>query len=323
MAARKDAKNRKEPKKAADPLIVDTMSYLLLERNRSLLTVEAYARDLQEFGGFLAGLAKTDSPIGRLYPQLRNATTSDIRRYIMHLASRRDYSPVSIRRKLSSVKAFYRYLVYAGVRSDNPATAVPGPSIESKIPHHLNTPEIQKLLRTSIAGRTEPQRLRDLAIMELLYASGIRRAEVTSINLSDLDIRNREILIRGKGKKQRRVLFNESTEAAIEAYLRVRQRSADDALFLGRGGKRLTPKHIWRIFRDLYKISNITDPASPHTLRHSFATHLAENGMDLEAIRELLGHASLATTGVYLKMSMSHKRRAYDEAHPRDRMKDR
>jgi len=288
-----------------------------------LLTVEAYARDLQEFGGYLAGLQKTESPIGRLYPQLKKAATADIRRYIMHLASRRDYSPVSIRRKLSSIKAFYKYLVYAGVRPDNPAAAVPGPSIESKMPHHLNTPEIEKLLRTSIAGKTEPQRLRDIAIMELLYAAGIRRAEVASINLSDVDLRNREILIHGKGKKQRKIIFNQSAQAAIESYLRVRSKSADDALFLGRGGKRLTPKHIWRIFRDLYNVSNIKDPASPHTLRHSFATHLAENGMDLEAIRELLGHESLATTGVYLKMSMAHKRRAYDEAHPRDRMKDR
>jgi len=322
MAARKTAK-KKETKKPADPLILDTMSYLLLERNRSLLTVEAYARDLQEFGGYLAGLAPSQSPIGRLYPQLLKATTADIRRYIMHLASGRNYSAVSIRRKLSSVKALYKYLVYSGVRSDNPATAVPGPSIESKLPHHLNIPEVEKLLRTSIAGRTEPQRLRDLAIMELLYATGIRRAEVASISLNDVDIRSRVILIHGKGKKQRKVVFNESAQAAIESYLRVRQRSADDALFLGRGGKRLTPKHIWKIFRDLYKISNIKNLASPHTLRHSFATHLAENGMDLEAIRELLGHASLATTGVYLKMSMAHTRRAYDEAHPRDRMKNR
>lgn len=323
MAARKDAKQKHDPKRPTDPLILDTMSYLLLERNRSLLTVEAYARDLQEFGAYLAGLPKSESPIGRLYPQLRKATTSDIRRYITQLASRRDYSPVSIRRKLSSVKAFYKYLVYAAIRPDNPATAVPGPSIESKIPHHLDTTDIGKLLRTTIAGRSEPQRLRDLAIMELLYASGIRRAEVTSINMSDVDLRNRIILIHGKGKKQRKVLFNDAAAAAIESYLRVRPRSADDALFLGRGGKRLTPKHVWRIFRDLYNVSNVEDRATPHTLRHSFATHLAENGVDLETIRELLGHASLATTGVYLQMSMAHKRRAYDEAHPRDRMKDR
>ena len=323
MAARKPPREKLDSKKAADPLILDTMSYLLLERNRSLLTVEAYARDLQEFGAFLAGLPKSESPIGRTYPQLRKATTSDIRRYITQLASRRDYSPVSIRRKLSSIKALYKYLVYAAIRADNPAAAVPGPTIETKVPHHLDTTAVEKLLRTTIAGRTEPQRLRDLAIMELLYATGIRRAEVTTIDISDLNLRGREVLIHGKGKKQRKVVFNLATAAAIEAYLRVRPRSAENALFLGRGGKRLTPKHIWRIFRDLYNVSQVGERASPHTLRHSFATHLAENGTDLETIREFLGHESLATTGVYLKMSMAHKRRAYDEAHPRDRMKDR
>lgn len=322
MAERKPARD-KDFKKPADPLILDTMSYLLLERNRSLLTVEAYARDLQEFGAFLAGLPKSESPIGRTYPQLRKATTSDIRRYITQLASRRDYSPVSIRRKLSSIKALYKYLVYDGIRSDNPAAPIPGPVIEKKVPHHLDTTAVERLLRTSIAGRTESQRLRDIAIMELLYATGIRRAEVTTIDISDVNLRTREVLIHGKGKKQRIVLFNHSTKAAIEAYLRVRQRSAENALFLGRGGKRLTPKHVWRIFRDLYTISQLSERASPHTLRHSFATHLVENGTDLETIREFLGHESLATTGVYLGMNMAHKRRAYDEAHPRDRMKDR
>ena len=110
---------------------------------------------------------------------------------------------------------------------------------------------------------------------------------------------NREILIHGKGKKQRKILFNESTQAAFESYLRVRQRSADDAFFLGRGGKRLTPKHVWRIFRDLYNVSSVKDPASPHTLRHSFATHLLEDGYDIRTVQELLGHKDVSTTMIY------------------------
>jgi site-specific recombinase XerD len=320
MAARK--RDRETPK-ALEPLILDTMSHLLLERRRSLLTVEAYARDLQEFGAYLSRLPASQSPIGRLYPQLRKATTSDVRRYVMDLSSKRDYSAVTIRRKLSSIKALYKYLVLAGIRTDNPASPVSGPAIERKLPKQLDTVNVEKLLRTMVAGRTESQRLRDIAIMELFYASGIRRAEIVNISLRDLDLRSRVILIHGKGKKERQVVFNKTAASAIEAYLRVRQRSEDEALFLGRGGKRLTPKHVWRIFRDIYAVSGIKDHASPHTLRHSFATHLAENGVDLETIRELLGHESLATTGVYLKLSMAHKRRAYDEAHPRDRMKDR
>jgi site-specific recombinase XerD len=195
--------------------------------------------------------------------------------------------------------------------------------MDRKIPQHLAVPEINTLLRTAPkAGRTDAHRIRDNAIMELFYASGMRRAEVANINLSDVNLRDRVIQVHGKGRKERKVVINHTTAAALERYLSVRPRSADDAFFLGRGGKRLTPKHVWRIFREIYGLSGIKQHASPHTLRHSFATHLLENGVDLETVRELLGHESLATTGIYLSIAMEHKKRAYDEAHPRDRMKD-
>ncbi|HKU81606.1 MAG TPA: tyrosine-type recombinase/integrase [Candidatus Tumulicola sp.] len=305
-----------------DGLILDLMAYLRLERNRSRLTVEAYARDLQEFGAFLAGIPKTESPVGRHYPQLAPATTSDVRRYVMHLAGDKQYDMRTVRRKLSSIKALYKYMKLMGLRGDDPAGIVAGPKLERKLPEHLDKNDIRELLRTTLAGRSDTQRRRDLAILELLYASGLRRAEVTTIDLKDLDLRSREIRVHGKGSKERVVVFNHSAAEAIDAYLRVRPQSRDEALFLGRGGKRLSPMHVWRIFRDVYKISGIRQHATPHTLRHSFATHLAENDVDLETIREFLGHESLATTGVYLKMSMQHKKRVYDQAHPRDRMEE-
>jgi integrase/recombinase XerC len=306
----------------ADPLILDLMTYLRLERNRSRLTVEAYARDLQEFGAFLTGAPPAQSPVGREYPGLGAATTSDVRGYVMHLAGDKRYDMRTVRRKLSSVKSLYRYLKLMGRRDDDPASIVSGPKIERKLPEHLDQGDVRELLRTTLAGRSEPQRRRDVAILELLYAAGLRRAEITTIDLKDLNLRAREIRIHGKGSKERVVVFNRTAGEAIEAYLRVRPQSRDEALFLGRGGKRLSPMHVWRIFRDIYKVSGIAQHASPHTLRHSFATHLAENDVDLETIREFLGHESLATTGIYLRMSMRHKKRAYDEAHPRDRMKD-
>lgn len=305
-----------------DGLILDLMTYLRLERNRSRLTVEAYARDLQEFGAYMAEVPKAESPVGRAYPQLRAATTSDVRRYVMHLAGDKRYDMRTVRRKLSSIKALYKYMKLVGLRDDDPAGIVSGPKLERKLPEHLDQRDVRELLRTTLAGRTDVQRRRDLAILELLYASGLRRAEVTTIDLKDLDLRSREVRIHGKGSKERVVVFNHSAAQAIEAYLRVRPQSRDEALFLGRGGKRLSPMHVWRIFRDVYKVSGIRQHARPHTLRHSFATHLAENDVDLETIREFLGHESLATTGVYLRMSMQHKKRAYDQAHPRDRMKD-
>ncbi|MBC5811326.1 MAG: tyrosine-type recombinase/integrase [Candidatus Eremiobacteraeota bacterium] len=305
----------------ADPLIADLVAYLRLERNRSQLTVEAYARDLQEFGAYLKKLPAGTSPIGKTYPELSKATTADVRRYVMFLAGRRNYDSRTIRRKLSSVKALYKYMKLTDLRIDDPAAVVPGPTLEKKRPKHLGLTDVSKLLNTTLAGRSEAQRRRDTAIIEVLYASGARRAEIARIDIADLDLENRTIYVHGKGQKERSVIINHSAAHAIGVYLHVRPKTNDAALFVGRGGKRLTPKHVWRIFRDIYKVSGINYQASPHTLRHSFATHLVENGVDLQIVRELLGHESLATTGVYLDLATDHKRRAYDKAHPRDRMK--
>ena len=298
-----------------DPLVRDLRGYLLTERKRSPLTVAAYERDLMEFTAFLRD---TEASVS-----LQAVKPTQIRRYIAHLFDARGCDSRTVCRKLSSIRALYRFLKITGILENDPAAAIPGPSIAKKRPAPLKVDEVMKLLRTSLAGRTDAAQRRDNAIMELFYASGLRRAELAGVRLADVDLAERTIRVTGKGNKERLVVINRAAADAIEAYLRVRQRSADPALFLGRGGKALTPKHVWRIFRDIYRVSGIQKHASPHTLRHSFATHLVENGVDLETVRELLGHESLATTGVYLQLAMGHKRRAYDEAHPRDRMPDR
>jgi integrase/recombinase XerC len=297
-----------------DPLVRDLRGYLLTERKRSPLTVAAYERDLMEFTAFLRD---TEASVS-----LQAVKPTQIRRYIAHLFDARGCDSRTVCRKLSSIRALYRFLKITGILENDPAAAIPGPSIAKKRPAPLKVDEVMKLLRTSLAGRTDAAQRRDNAIMELFYASGMRRAELAGVRLADVDLAERTIRVTGKGNKERLVVINRAAADAIEAYLRVRPRSADPALFLGRGGKALTPKHVWRIFRDIYRVSGIQKHASPHTLRHSFATHLVENGVDLETVRELLGHESLATTGVYLQLAMGHKRRAYDEAHPRDRMPD-
>lgn len=301
----------KKPAAKPDPLVRDLRGYLLTERKRSPLTVAAYERDLMEFSAFLRAEGGPAS--------LRAVRTTQIRQYIAYMFDARGYDSRTVCRKLSSIRALYRFLKITGVLENDPAAAVPGPSVSKKRPAPLKVEEVVKLLRTSLAGRTDEARRRDTAIMELFYASGMRRAEVAGVRLADVDLAERTIRVTGKGNKERTVVINRTAAAAIEAYLRVRPRTADPALFLGRGGKGLTPKHVWRIFRAIYQISGIAKHATPHTLRHSFATHLVENGVDLETVRELLGHESLATTGVYLQLAMGHKRRAYDEAHPRDR----
>ncbi len=313
------SKPSKKPPSSPDPLIRDLTGYLLTERKRSPLTVAAYERDLIEFADFLEA-KHAQRPKEFPDASLRTVGSSQIRQYIAYLFDARSCHSRTVCRKLSSIRALYRFLKITGALESDPAAAIPGPSAAKRRPAPLKVDEVMKLLRTSLAGRSDAARLRDAAIMELFYASGMRRAELAGVRLADVDLAERTIRVTGKGNKERTVVINRAAAAAITAYLRVRPRSAEPALFLGRGGKGLTPKHVWRIFHTIYRLSGIQKHASPHTLRHSFATHLVENGVDLETVRELLGHESLATTGIYLQLAMGHKRRAYDEAHPRDRM---
>jgi len=293
---------------------------LRFERSRSPLTAEAYARDLQEFGAYLAKVPSKQPVVGRKYPQLRKATTKDVRNYVRELTEKREYDGRTVLRKLSSVKALYKFMKLMDLRTDDPATIVPGPKAEKKLIRHLRIPQVSALLKVRLAGQPQSQRLRDVAIMELFYATGMRRAELATVNLQDVNFEANFVHVYGKGRKRRNIPFNRTTATALRTYLSVRPKSRSEAFFLGRGGKRLTPKHVWKIFREIYKVAKLDYHASPHTLRHSFATHLLENGADLETIRELLGHESLATTGMYLDVAETHKRAVYDKAHPRDKM---
>jgi len=301
-------------------LIVELVNYLLFERGRSRLTADAYARDLQEFGAYLAKVPPKERVVGRKYPQLRKATTKDVRNYVKLLTEKREYDGRTVLRKLSSVKALYKFMKLNDLRPDDPASIVPGPKTIKKLIRHLAVSEVSALLKVRIAGDSQSQRFRNGAIMELFYATGMRRAEIASMNLQDVNLESNFVHVHGKGKKERSVPFNRTAAIALRMYLGVRPKSRSEAFFLGRGGKRLTPQHVWRIFREIYKVAKLDHHASPHTLRHSFATHLLEHGADLETIRELLGHESLATTGMYLKVAETHKRAVYDKAHPRDKM---
>ena len=221
----------------------------------------AYVRDLNEFTAFLRDREPGTS--------LRRAgTCPHVREYIAQMFDARGYDSRTVCRKLSSIRALYRFLKITGVREDDPAAAIPGPSVAKKRPAPLKVDEVMKLLRTTIAGRSDEARQRDHAIMELFYASGMRRAELAGVRLADVDLEERTIKVTGKGNKERVVVIDRTAATAIDAYLRVRPRSADPHLFLGRGGKGLTPKHVWQIFRAIYTISGVAKHASPHTLRH-------------------------------------------------------
>jgi len=278
---------------------------------RGVRTCEAYARDLEFFAKF----------IGR---ELSLAQRADVKAFVLDLAARRRYQPAAIRRKLVALRRFYRYLVVEGRREDDPTTGVDSPKLPKRLPSVLAEDDVARLLRTPPpAGRTEFQRLRDRAILEVLYASGVRRAEIASLNLADVDLGRRIMRVTGKGNKQRTVLINEAASTAMTLYLGHRPRTSGEAFFVGRRGTRLGVRAIWEIVKTFERLSGIRLHASPHVLRHSFATHLLENGADLMTIKELLGHESLATTQIYTNVSVEHMRKTYDDAHPRDKRDDR
>jgi site-specific recombinase XerD len=296
----------------AMPEIGGFATTLLLERGRSARTVGEYRADIAAFASFMGSRAST-----------LEAKQEDVRRFVIELMGTRGYAATAVRRKLAALRSFFAYLVLERVRTDNPASTVPAPKAERRLPKVLTEDEVAKVLRTSVAGRTDELRLRDRAMLELLYASGIRRAELVGLNLENVDLEHRVARVIGKGNKERMVLLNEASVTAIQMYLGVRPRSADPALFLSRRASRLSLRQAWVIFREAVALSGIAKSASPHVMRHSFATHLLENGADLVTIKELLGHESLATTQIYTNVSMTHMRKTYDAAHPRDKREDR
>ena len=287
---------------------VDELHYA---RGRSPRTCEAYARDLEFFGAFIDGDVAT-------------AQRAQIKSFVLELAGKRRYMPAAIRRKLVALRRFYRYLIVEGVRADDPTVGIDPPKLPKRLPIVLREDEVARLLRTpSPAGRTEFQKYRDRAILEVLYASGIRRAEVASLDLGDVDLERRIMRVTGKGNKQRTVLINEAAADAMRAYLGHRPRTNDPAFFIGRRGERLGVRAVWEIVKTIERLSGLVVHATPHVMRHSFATHLLENGADLMTIKELLGHESLATTQIYTNVSVEHMRKTYDSAHPRDKRDDR
>ena len=295
----------------ADRTLAAFVNELHFARGRSPRTCEAYARDLEFFATFFGG-------------DPARAARADIKAFVLELAGKRRYQPAAIRRKLVALRRFYRYLVLEGMRSDDPTAGIEAPKLPKRLPVVLKEDEVARLLRTPPpSGRTEFQRLRDRAILELLYASGIRRAELAGLDLHDVDLDRRVLRVIGKGDKQRTVLVNHAAAEAMRAYLGHRPRTPDDAFFVGRRGERLGVRAIWSVVKTVEKLSGLAVHATPHVMRHSFATHLLENGADIMTIKELLGHESLATTQIYTNVSVEHMRKTYDRAHPRDKRTDR
>jgi site-specific recombinase XerD len=306
-----------------DPLIAEFVSDLL-RKNRSARTMEAYARDLEHFGRYLSGdtkarVATEAAPAARLYPKLRDASASDIRKYVLFLMMERRYKVVAVRRNLSALRTFYTFMRREGMRTDQPALDVELPKAEQRKPKVLRLPEVAAIIKTRVERpRGKALATRDRAILELLYGSGIRRAELADLNLDDVDFGQRVAMVTGKGNKRRMVPLTEASVMAMQSYLHVRPASNDRAFFLSNRNARLCLRQVWKIVKDYAAQSGI-DRATTHAMRHSFATHFIEGGGDVSSLQRLLGHANISTTQIYIDQSIAHLKKAFDAANPRDK----
>jgi len=284
------------------------LRHLDRERNASPHTVRAYGEDLEQFVSHLR------EELGR---EARPADVDHlmIRAFLARL-HRDGLKKTSAARKLAALRSFFRYLCREGTLARNPARALFSPRLERRIPSHLDESEVGHLLDVPGDGDAA---LRARAILELLYATGIRCAELVGLDVAEVDLESRMLRVLGKGRKERIVPFGTRAAAALRAYLpaRTRSRPRSDALFLNARGGRLTDRSIRNTLAARVRQVALARRVSPHTLRHSFATHLLERGADLRSIQELLGHASLSTTQRYTHVNTRHILEIYRKTHPR------
>jgi len=299
-------------------LLADFRTFLDVERNVSEHTRTAYLTDLAEYTRFLSSGENRSA-----YKTVIDARMETIRTYMAFLYGRK-LKKVSINRKVSSLRVFYKFLVREGVVKHNPAQDVQSPKIEKYMPTFLSVDEAFELLNAS-KDMSSLSGLRDHAMLELFYSSGLRLAELAGLNTEDVNFDAALVKLRGKGKKERIVPVGMPALAAIRGYLSAtetlrKEHSADPmsgALFLNARGARITTRSIARMVDAATVKSGIGRKISPHALRHSFATHLLAAGADLRSIQEMLGHESLSTTQKYTAVDINRLMDVYDKAHPR------
>ncbi len=284
------------------------INYLVAERNVSPYTVRNYTTDLLDFFSFLR--AK------RVY-SLEEVDRHVLRNYLSHLL-KQGFVKASIARKLSAIRSFYRYLMREKMVSANPV-ADTSPKLDKRLPSFLTLEEVEKLLNTP--DPSKPQGQRDRALLELLYASGLRVSELVSLNLGQIDLDTGEIRVWGKGSKERITLMGKPAINALNTYLnqgrpQLLSKKGSPALFLNRYGGKLTERSAQKMLEKYAKISGIGKRIHPHILRHTFATHMLDGGADLRVVQELLGHASLSSTQIYTHVTKSQARKVYLSAHP-------
>ncbi len=279
--------------------------YLQGEKNASPHTVKNYGVDLAELIGV------TDKKTAQEVDYI------EIRKFLAHLKEK-GYSKSTISRKLACLRSFFKFLTRENIVSNNPAVGIATPKREKKLPAFLEIKEIESLLDAA-AGVTAASK-RDRALLETLYSSGIRVSELVGLNIEDADVLGGVLRIRGKGKKERMVPIGRPAQEAIQEYLEKwanDKGKANGALFLNKNFTRLTDRSVRRILLKYVRKASLQKDVSPHTLRHSFATHLLDRGADLRSVQELLGHESLSTTQIYTHVTTKRLKEVYEKVHPR------
>jgi len=291
------------------------LRYLAVERNAAELTIKSYREDLLTLTEYLQeerGLA----------PEPSELTTQDLRQYVAALHDA-GYAKSSVSRRLASLRSFFRFCIRDGITDTNPAKPLRNPRGGRKLPHFLSTAEVGMLLTAPPAG--EPLGLRDRAMFETMYSAGLRVSELVGMNDGDFDFEDGLVRVRGKGRKERLAPLGSYAIRAIKRYLAKRELNADQPtgklapVFVNKFGRRLTTRSVGRMLEKYLLQTGLDVRTSPHTLRHSFATHLLDGGADIRSVQELLGHKSLVTTQIYTHVSTANLKAAYEKAHPRAR----
>ncbi len=283
------------------------LSFLSAERGLSPHTLEGYRRDLEDLALYL-------DRVGR---DLGSVDVEVLMGYLMNLAAR-GLSPATIRRRLSAIRGFYAFLVEMELLDSDPTEGLDNPRTWKHLPQVLSLDEVERLLQAPPGDN--PRGLRDRAMLEVLYATGVRVSELVSLRLVDLDMERGFLKVLGKGKKERVVPLGEEAIGWLRRYLEVRgelDKKGSAYLFLSNRGGPMTRQRFWQIIKEYARKVGITKEISPHTLRHSFATHILERGADLRSVQELLGHADLSTTQIYTHVARAHLEKIYKKSHPR------
>ena len=291
--------------------VEEFLRFVAVEKGYSRHTVAAYRNDLTQLLTYLAGEGVSS---------WQDVDRGHIQNYILYL-KQRGYAPSTVGRKVAAVKSYFHFLVADNVLRDDPTASVDSPSVDRHLPHPLSREEVARLLAEPARSNTA-KGLRDRALLELMYATGMRASEVIQLEVSAVDLKEGTVRCVGKGNKERILPIYERARAVLETYLesgrpRLLRGRDEAALFVNHRGRPLTRQGLWLIVKEYAATAGLEHDVTPHTLRHSFATHMLDGGAGLRELQQLLGHTNISSTQIYTKVSTRRKRESYDKAHPR------